>query len=228
MKSPAVSLFLLAVMSAPAVALDALTAKPVDEASKDPIFKAFRDGLISSVAARDTNAVLAQSCPEILISFGGDGGLDEFREFLTVPEETLSDEYKPQADQIRETRWNELATVLSMGGNFTAEDQFWAPYTFNIQLPDGYDAFTTYFVTGTRVLARRGPDKEADPVANVSNVAVVIEEYDPESEYQAVTFANGRSGYIHRDFLRSVVDYRAGFQRAEDGTWKLCTFVAGD
>lgn len=33
---------------------------------------------------------------------------------------------------------------------------------------------------------------------------------------------------MHRDFLRSLVDYRALFEKDPQGEWKMCIFIAGD
>lgn len=216
------------VLATAAQAHEPLIARPVDEAAKDRTFEMFRTVLRAAVAERNTDYVVSQTCPDILVSFGGEGGRDEFRAFLTVPEDSLSDEYKPQAAAMRDAHWAALAEVLDMGGNFTSQDEFWAPYTFNVELPGDRDPFTTYFVTGSNVLLRSGPGKDTAAISSLSYVAVTIAEYDPEAEYQPVVLANGIKGYLHRDFLRNVVDYRAGFQRGEDGAWRLCTFVAGD
>ena len=103
MKKPCLIVLLSTALATTTHAAPVLT-PPVDEADKDAALVAFRDGLRAAAEARDTDAVLAASCPEILISFGGDGGLDEFRAFLSVPEDTLSEEYKPQAQAMRDAK----------------------------------------------------------------------------------------------------------------------------
>ncbi len=216
------------VLATTAQAKEPLLAEPIDEAANDRSFEMFRTVLRAAVDERNVNYVVSQSCPDILVSFGGEGGRDELRAFLTVPEETLSDEYKPQAAAMRDAHWTALEQVLDMGGSFTVEGEFWAPYTFNIDLPEDWDAFATYFVTGTNVMFRRQPDPASQAVAALSHTAVTVESYDPEADYQAAELAAGLAGYIHRDYLRSAVDYRAGFRKNAAGHWQLCTFVAGD
>ena len=55
-----------------------------------------------------------------------------------------------------------------------------------------------------------------------------IGEYDPEAEYQKVRLTDGTSGFMHRDFLWSMVGHRAALVKSEAGEWQLCTFVSGD
>lgn len=210
-----------------ALAHDPLSAVPVDEAAEDRSFETFRMVLRAAVAERNTEFVLSQSCPDILVSLGGNGGREELREFLTVPEETLSDEYKPQAAAMREAHWGALEDVLGMGGSFNDEGEFWAPYTFNIELPEGWEAYSTYFVTGTNVMFRARPEPSAPPITSLSHVAIIVDGYDPEAEYQPAKLASGVTGYIHRDYIRGVADHRAGFVRNDAGHWQLCSFVAG-
>ncbi|GEM_PF-5766755 len=102
---------------------------PIDEASQDVSFLRYRTALIDAVVARDTEAVVALASPEISLSFGGNEGHDEFRDFLNVPVGKLSDEYKPRAPQMRAEYWSALETVLKMGGRFV-EGGFYAPYTW--------------------------------------------------------------------------------------------------
>ncbi len=42
-----------------------------------------------------------------------------------------------------------------------------------------------------------------------------------------VARADETEGYVHRDYLRALVDYRAYFEKRE-GEWKMITFIAGD
>jgi hypothetical protein len=42
-----------------------------------------------------------------------------------------------------------------------------------------------------------------------------------------VTLGNGRSGFVRREHVRSVIDYRATFEKV-DGKWLMTTFLAGD
>jgi hypothetical protein len=109
-------------MSAPTPAGSAATAPrvllPVDEATRDPSFLAFRDSLIQIVKRKDRAALLAVIDPAgIESSFGGDGTLAEFNDMWKLD--------RPDSEL-----WPTLQAVLSMGGAFTSDGDFLAPYVF--------------------------------------------------------------------------------------------------
>jgi len=103
-------------------------ALPVDEASKDPSLVDFRARLLDAIVRRDVDYVVAQASSDIHLSFGGHAGREDFRNFLTLTEDDLADEYKHTAKAQREAYWDDLEEVLRMGGRFTAPDKFAAPY----------------------------------------------------------------------------------------------------
>ena len=73
---------------------------PIDEASKDSSFLKFREELLQAVERRDATYVLGILDPHIKNNFGGDGGIDEFRET-----------WKPE--QADSELWKELRFVLT-------------------------------------------------------------------------------------------------------------------
>ena len=202
----------------------------VDQAKNDPSFLEYRSKLIEAAKARDTETVISLSDDEIHLSFGGDFGHDRFREFLEVPVENLSDEYKPEAPAMRDAIWGSLLETLELGGTFEPDGTFAAPYYWSADLPDNFDAYTTFFVTGSRVALRDGPSPNANILARVSYAVVefplVFEER--RSDWWLITIpGSDLSGYMHSDYLRANVDYRAGFSK-ESGEWKMTYFIAGD
>lgn len=103
---------------------------PVDEGAKDASFKAFRDKLIAGVKQRNTRFVLSVLHPRVHLSFGGHYGEKDFLDL-----------WKP--DSPDSPLWNELSTILSLGGTFSSSEGkrvFWAPYTFST-FPDDLDAY---------------------------------------------------------------------------------------
>src|SRR5215469_9820431 len=95
---------------------------PVDEASKDPTFKTFRDALADAVKRKDTQFILGVVAPDILNDFGGGNGIQNFKA-------------KWRLGKTEESKlWAELDTVLSMGGSFRVDEgkrTFWAPYVYS-------------------------------------------------------------------------------------------------
>src|SRR5262245_10335517 len=72
-------LILLVSISCPAMA-QVGKLYPVDEGPKDPSFQAFRDKLIEAAKNRDAKFILSILDPNITSSFGGNGGVKEFKE----------------------------------------------------------------------------------------------------------------------------------------------------
>jgi hypothetical protein len=198
---------------------------PVDEAAKDPTFKAFRDTLIDAVKRKDTQFILGVLAPDILNDFGGGNGIQNFKT-------------KWRLGKTEESKlWDELDTVLSMGGSFRVEEDkriFWAPYVYSTW-PDEFDCgedAQCYAVTGDHVNARREPSSTAPIVASLSYDIVKSKIEDTESKktpdgWTKVIVPGGAAGYVATRFLRSPIDYRAGFARVK-GKWLITSFIAGD
>ncbi|WP_037315868.1 SH3 domain-containing protein [Ruegeria halocynthiae] len=218
---------IFALLCTPALA-DRQSFPPVDQADRDPSLVAFRDSLQASVAARNIDAVIAAACPDIYLSHGGDGGPDELRANLTVDPDNLSEEYRDQADELQKAYWADLENTLSQPGYFDDEGEFWMPHQWQITLPAALNPFLAYFVTGEKVSLRDSPSQDGIVLAAISHEVVIIPDFQPEAEYQSVLLTDGTQGYMHSDFLWSMVGHRAALVKSDAGEWQLCTFVSGD
>lgn len=179
-----------------------------DEAAQDASFAAYREQLLAAVRARDTKAVLALSDPNIRTSFGGDGGAAELERVLD------------------EDLWRELEQILTLGGTFR-EGMFWAPYVYSAW-PESHDAFETLAVIADGVPLRGSPDASAPAIATLSRDLVTRASQPREhGAWEKVTTADGRTGFVESQSVRSPVDYRAGFVRTPNG-WRMNALVAGD
>jgi hypothetical protein len=197
---------------------------PVDEAEKDASFKAFRDKLIEAVKKRDAKYVLSVVDPNIKNGFGGNDGIANFRKQWKIP--------SPNSEL-----WDELLFVLTNGGTFSQEGKskiFLAPYVFS-RFPDDLDAFEYSAIVGTNVRLRAKPNAEAPVVANLSyNIVKVDYQNSIESKpdtgkytWYRVETLDGKKGFVASQFVRSSIDYRAGFEKKR-GQWKMFFFLAGD
>ena len=199
------------------------TLKPVDEAPLDPEFLAFRTRLQAAVSKHDAAALMDVVHPEIKNGFGGDDGINAFKE-MWRPEDPKSE------------LWMQLGTVLDLGGSFDGParparpSEFTAPYTFS-KWPSGVDSFDFVAVTAAEVRLRAEPSSDAPVVATVSYALLQLDtDFDSTrivpDEWTTVKF-NGKKGYVASRFVRSPIDYRARFSRL-NGSWKLTFFLAGD
>lgn len=197
---------------------------PVDEGSKDSSFKAFREKLLEAARKRDKQFIVSILDPKIQNSFGSDGGLKEFQERwkLDSPDSEL---------------WNTLITILSLGGSFVASEgemTFCAPYVFS-RWPHNFDSFKYAAITGKNVRLRMQPNSTAPVVITLSYdiVKTDYEESMPEKAgsdsytWVRVTTLTGTKGYISGKYVRSPIDYRACFSKA-NGKWVMTVLVAGD
>lgn len=196
---------------------------PVDEGAKDASFKAFRNKLIEAVKQRNTPFILTLLHPKIHLSFGGHSGVKDFLEM-----------WKP--DSPDSALWNELSTILSLGGTFSTSDgkrSFWAPYTFSI-FPDDLDAFEYASIIGENVRVRSQPNTTARIVTNLSYDIVKATFYISDNNREddipgwvKVVVPDGRNGYVASRYVRRPNDYRLGFERIR-GKWLITAFIGGD
>jgi len=205
-----------------------LRVSPVDQAAQDPSLVTFREQLLNDIAARDVKAVLKASCEGIYLSHGGNGGHDEFMSYLTLTDENVTNEYRRDLEERHESYWGQLEKTLRQPGSFNGVTEFWMPVYWQADLPETVDAYEAYFVTGDHVNLRQAPSSDGKIIGSLSHELVTVSEYNEEATYLKIQVADGRSGYMHQDYLWSAVGYRAAFTKSDNQEWKLCMFVAGD
>jgi hypothetical protein len=196
--------------------------KPIDGAKKDASFFAFRTKLIEAAKKRDAKYVLSILDRDIKNSFGGNGGIGEFKDFWKI-------------NNSNSKFWDEFLSVITNGGKFIKEGNsklFFAPYTFT-SFPGDLDAFSHNVITGDKVKLRLKADVNSPVVANLSyNIVEILESVKAKENIEKVSWyeiktLGGKRGYVKAEFARSPIDYRAGFEK-KGGKWKMTTFIAGD
>lgn len=199
---------------------------PVDLARRDPSLVAFRERLRGAVAKKDAQTLLDSLAPNVLIGFGGDAGVDAFKA-KWKPEDPNS----PLWPALREALRHGWAQDDDAGG----DPLYVAPYLFET-FPDEIDPAQYGAIVGDRVNIRKEPNSDAAVVGTVSYEIVKMqrssnaptETIDGETHpWVQVTLPDGTSGYVYGRYVRSPLDYRAGFRKV-DGEWKMVFFVAGD
>src|SRR5690606_33782972 len=160
---------------------------PVDGAVEQPEFFTFRAHLLQIVQARDTAMLYALLVPNILNSFGGDGGVAEFKAM-----------WRPGDPDSKV--WEILSGIVSLGGTFHNDTIFSAPYTFS-RFPAEFDAFDHVVIVGFNVRVRAEPRASAAVIDTVSfdiiPIAREAERGGWDDNWAAVRLADGRTGFVH-------------------------------
>ena len=222
---PAAALLLL--LSAAAGVAAQGKAYPVDEGASDPAFAKFRTELLDAIVRRDVDGVVAAAAKDVMLSFGGHAGRDDFRGFLTLSEKDLADEFKHEAAERRESYWDGLEEVLRLGGRFTAPGTFEAPYTWTVKLDDTSDPFRTFFAMGDGIPVRDRPSRFGNVVSTLDHDILETVDGGEGTPFLNVKLPGGGTGFVARQDLRSAVDFRAIF-RKRDGRWEIDMFIRGD
>lgn len=199
----------------------------VDQGSRNASFVAYRDKMLEAIIRRDVDEVVLAAAPQVHLDFGGGEGRAEFRQRLTLTEEDLSEEYGHLADEQREQYWEALEDVLRLGGVFTQPNRFEAPYTWSVELTESEEPFSTSFVVGTSVPLRGRPSKYGDVITLLDEDIVQVLEGGKGTEFMEIQLVDGQRGFVHKDSLRSPIDYRAIFEK-KSGLWLMTAFIAGD
>lgn len=197
---------------------------PVDEAPLNTDFAKFRAELLKQVAAKNADFVLKHLDENVKVSFGSDGGLEDFKSYWFT-------------DAKRENEfWQTFGNMLRLGGTFDddSRNSFTFPYPF-ATWNDNYDPFTHGVITGSGVRLRDAPNKSGAKVASLSYDIVEFKSRSEKTEtingqthsWLEVGTYNNQTGFVFGQFVYSAIGYRGNFQKVGD-TWKLKFFIAGD
>lgn len=191
---------------------------PRDEGPRDRSFLAFRKRLLEAARRRDRRFIYSIVAPDIAFTFGDGRGR---RDFMKAWNEEPAGKLE-----------RELIDVLSLGGVWQGKGVFCAPYVegatrdIPVEVEDGV-------ILAQSVRVRVRPEPTA-PVVAVLSYDVVRMDYSssvpPNADHPTwvkVTLPSGKSGYVAGRYIRSVVDYRAYFQKRR-GQWWMTVFIAGD
>ena len=193
-----------------------LRVMPIDEAAKVPDFFAFRAQLQNAVARHDAKVVLSHVHPELMMGFGAEQGLADFVA-----------RWKPNDAQT--TLWDTMSTILALGGGFTADGGFIAPYP-SARWP-AKAGIASVVALGASVPVYAAPDKRATAVGKLNFEAVARAPSENPKRvprgWTAIRWPTQKIAYVESQLVRSPVDYSITFQKM-GGRWQITAFSAGD
>ncbi|AKQ42463.1 hypothetical protein CP97_11135 [Aurantiacibacter atlanticus] len=190
---------------------------PRDECLDQPGASEFLGSLDSAVQARDEQAFLALVADDVILDFGGGSGKALLRERLKDDDLAL---------------WDELNELMTLG---CASDgaRITMPWYFAQDFPSTPGAVA--IVTGESVPLLEVPEDTTEPLAQISwdMVEVSFEDTAQHENFAKVSWNDGKAGtrpyegYIAKDRLRYLIDYRVIAARRND-RWSITNFIAGD
>ena len=197
--------------------------KPVDEGKKDASFYKFRTKLIEAAKKRNVKYILSILDEHIMNSFGGGGGIEEFKEHWKI--NSSESEF-----------WKEFLTVLQNGGAFYKEPEykntFCAPYVC-VEFPTDLRDYGNTAIFGSNVNLHSEPSLTAPVVASLSyNIVKLdfensVEDKNGYYSWYKVETLGGKKGFVKAEYVRSPGDYTASFEKI-GRKWKMTAFIAGD
>jgi len=198
---------------------------PVNECDKDSSLYSFVIKLKKAISLKDKQFVLSVLDNHITNSFGGDGGIEEFKE-------------RWKLDNNNSELWIILDKIVNLGGAFNksknTRDQFVFPYVFNLELENCDDYYYVMVVIKDKLAVKEQPYIDAKEISELSYDVVWTEfdnafkpKYSSPGWTYIETLDNKIKGYVESDYLYSPIGYRM-FLSKIDNNWKITCLVAGD
>ena len=186
------------------------------------ILDEFITGLKSAVKNKDKEFIINILAPDILNSFGGNGGIEEFKNSWDLSSDG--------------DFWKLMEKLLRLGGGKPQGDDFYTiPYVFSYWPEDEkYDPFQYMAITGARVNVRNKPNLKNSKVVGQFSYDIVKVDYEksviPFNEttwYYTESVDGNLKGFVSEDYIWSPIGYRANFEFIDD-EWKMTVLVSGD
>ena len=189
----------------------------------DPVLEEFISDLKNAVKNKDKEYILSILSSDILVSFGGNGGIEEFKSHWDWSSDDSS-------------FWIIMDKILRLGGEKYQDNGFYSiPYVFsNWPGDEKYSVFEHMAITGTNVNVRINPELKTSEVVGQFNYDIVKVDYEKSITFFDETFwyytesLDGKlKGYVFWEYIWSPTGYRATFEFI-DNEWKMTVLVGGD
>ncbi|KUO55239.1 MAG: hypothetical protein APF78_00900 [Sphingomonadales bacterium BRH_c3] len=192
---------------------------PRDECGDIAGAQEFRIALAAAVTERSEERLLPLFAGDAILDFGGGSGRDLLRERLDDPDYGL---------------WEALESLLQLGcaKGPAEEGSIVMPWLWAQDLGED-DAFSVLYVIGQDVPVYRdatGPEIIDNLSWDLVGWSAYLEQAEEEQSATRakVVLEGGAIGYIARNKLRPLLDYRLLAEPAKDGKLLVTAFIAGD
>jgi len=206
---------------------------PPNSEIQEPRLKEFLVNLEDAVYQKEKDFILNNLSPHVTNSFGGDGGIEEFKQYWNWEED-------PSAFWKLATKLFELG-----GGGYQGGDSYRIPYVSS-DWPghEKYNVFDHMAITGSHVNVRERPDRESKVMGQLTYDIVKVDyeksfpaftgqriegvSYVGQKEWYHIESLDGEiRGFVYWDYIWSPIGYRLGLKLV-DGEWEITFLVAGD
>lgn len=202
--------------SASADPSDAAEFRPKDECIHVPGYLDMRHRFEDIVQTRDGKALSAMIVSDITYEIGGAQGKESFAQ-----------EWKLALGKASPI-WPHLAKIIRLGCFAGSDREVMMPHMVNLDPHWNSDRISPKaLVLGEHINLRTGPGTNTASKGLLSWEFVQMEDEVVGAGWIAVKTRDGKSGYVHSDFLRGYLDYRIGLVRT-DKIWSINFFAAGD
>jgi len=191
---------------------------PTDESSFRSDFSKFKNIMITAVINRDTNFIFSVLDSSILNSFGGNGGINEFKTMWRIENDNSQ-------------FWSLFKESFELGGTFSDDTlTFEFPY-LSTTFPDNYDSYCYGALIKENTNIHLSPNKDSKFHSASFTIFRILQWSDlkcsQNEDFIPILVSKNRYGFVHKSDFRSPVDYRGIFVYKYN-SWKLESFVAGD
>jgi hypothetical protein len=193
---------------------------PVEQCRGDADFDKFRRRLERAVASRDNQKLAPLMAPDVRLSFGGGIWFPKFQNYQ---------QSGPGGDGMwQNALWDEMAKVLRLGcgtvrSNGGIQYRAWPAMYVGGESLEAYDTW----VSLPGAILWRGSGRHARIAQRLPAWTVLHELGQGYASDMKVRTPKGRAGFVRREQMRGLLDYRLIAQR-RGGRWLVTAFVAGD
>jgi hypothetical protein len=207
---------------------------PPESKINDSTLNQFINDLKDAIKNKDKDFIINHLSPQVMNSFGGEGGIDEFKSYWCWSCQSTS-------------LWIVLDKILKLGGkSFTHGKVYSMPYVYSEWPGDElFDVFDYMAITGKDIEIRDKPNYSGSNVVGRLTFDIVKVNWDKsypsftepklsnvkyigEKEWYYIESIDGKlSGFVNYDNIWSPIGYRIGFEY-DNNKWLISFLVSGD
>lgn len=198
---------------------------PYAESIDDPQLAKLIKKLKQSIAKKDTALLLSLMDTNVITSYGG--AVYGYQELIA--------NWKMD----RHDLWQQLNTLIEIGGSYSPKGSFSFPYFNNYKkcnnitktFWENEDPYWTYLSIKDTVLLYNAPDVRANVKAKLRYAFVHVKDYNTITEkgfIKVATYENDMVGFVKEDEVYRTGGYSLHIEQNREGVWRITAFAPYD